>query len=202
MTEPSAYVSGLPIGERIPLAADGVPMWETFPFEGELRVKPLHRPVLPEPPRDGEAGREDCGPCGLPDSDFLWTDEHWRLAWHDGGLPAIVKLLPRDHHDLLDLPPGRAAELGPMLQRVERAVLGLGGIARVHVSRYGDGGAHLHMFLFARPEGMLQLRGSNLALWDDLLPRLPDAVAADTAHRIARAMALDGGTAHGGTAHV
>jgi hypothetical protein len=39
------------------------------------------------------------------------------------------------HHDLIDLPPDLSAELGPMLQRVERAILDLGGIARVHVNR-------------------------------------------------------------------
>ncbi|MCX4779440.1 hypothetical protein [Streptomyces sp. NBC_01264] len=48
----------------------------------------------------------------------------------------------------------------------------------------------------ARPQGMLQLRGSCLPLWDDVLPRLPDEVWAESARRIAAAMAKDGGTAH------
>ena len=83
-----------------------------------------------------------------------------------------------------------------MLQRVERAVMSLEGIARVHVNRWGDGGAHLHMFLIARPGGMMQLRGTCLPLWDDVLPRVPDEVWAETSHRIAQAMATDGGVAH------
>ncbi|MFG2233331.1 hypothetical protein ACGFNX_25575 [Streptomyces sp. NPDC048723] len=43
---------------------------------------------------------------------------------------------------------------------------------------------------------MLQLRGSNLPLWDDVLPRIPDEVWAGSARTIAAAMAKDGGTAH------
>ncbi|MFD7629195.1 HIT family protein [Streptomyces sp. NPDC059851] len=196
MTEPSAYVRRLPIGEPIPFSADGIPMWETFPFEGELRVRELEPPVLPEPPRNGEHGPDGCEACVRPDGDHLWTDEHWRLQGIRAALPAVVVLVPRGHHDLLDLPAERAAELGGMLQRVERAVRTVGGIGRVHVNKYGDGGAHLHLFLFARPEGMLQLRGSNLALWDDVLPPQSEEAWAGSARLIAAAMAKDGGTAH------
>ncbi|MBO0883520.1 MAG: hypothetical protein J2P17_24935, partial [Mycobacterium sp.] len=92
--------------------------------------------------------------------------------------------------------PQRAAELGPMLQRAEQAVMSLGGIARVHVNRWGDGGAHLHMFLIARPEGMMQMRGTCLPLWDDVLPKLPEETWHETNHRIALAMEAGGGTAH------
>ncbi|MCX5124164.1 HIT family protein [Streptomyces sp. NBC_00347] len=194
--EPSEYVRGLPIGERIPFPADGIPFWEIFPYEGDLRIKVLEEPVLPEPPRNGEAGPDTCRSCARPDSSFLWTDEHWRLHGEHGALPAAVMLVPRGHHDLLDLPSERAAELGTILQRVERAIRTLDGIARVHVNKWGDGGAHLHLFLMARPEGMLQLRGSCLPLWDDVLPKLPDEVWAESARLIAGAMAKDGGTAH------
>lgn len=196
--EPSAYVSHLPIGERIPLPAEGIPFWEVFPYEGDLQIKVLQEPALPEPPRHGEGGAADCSACGLPDSDFLWTDEHWRLAAYDesSALPAVLMLQPRAHHDLHDLPPQRAAELGPMLQRTEQAVMSLGGVARVHVNKWGDGGAHLHMFLIARPEGMMQLRGTCLPLWDDVLPKLPDGLRRESHRRIARAMAAGGGATH------
>jgi diadenosine tetraphosphate (Ap4A) HIT family hydrolase len=195
--EPSAYLRRLPIGERIPLPASGVPSAGAFPYEGELRIRVLEPPVLPEPPRQGEAGAAHCPACLRPDPDFLWTDEHWRLAgFASGALPAAVLLQPRGHHDLSDLPPARAAELGAVLQRVERAITSLGGIARVHVNRWGDGAAHLHLFLLARPAGMLQLRGTCLPLWDDVLPEVPAATWAETNRRIARAMAADGGTAH------
>lgn len=197
-TEPSAYVRGLPIGERIPFPAEGIPLWEIFPYEGQLQIKVLDEPTLPEPPRRGEDGPGDCNGCDRPDADFLWTDEHWRLDGpaEPGALPATVLLQPRGHHDLGDLPPERAAELGPMLQRVERAIMSLEGIARVHVNKWGDGGAHLHMFLIARPEGMLQMRGTCLPLWDDVLPKVSHETWRETNRRIARAMAADGGTAH------
>ncbi|MEZ0069600.1 diadenosine tetraphosphate (Ap4A) HIT family hydrolase [Streptacidiphilus sp. MAP12-20] len=196
--EPSDYVKQLPIGKRVPLPEGGIPFWEVFPYEGDLQIKVLEPPTLPEPPRQGEAGPSDCRQCARPDADFLWTDDHWRLGSfaEPAGLPAMVMLQPRGHHDLSDLPPELAAELGGMLQRVERAVVSLGGIARVHVNRWGDGGAHLHIFLIARPEGMMQLRGTCLPLWDDVLPKLPADVWAETNRRIAQAMATDSGTVH------
>ncbi|MEV8534887.1 hypothetical protein [Streptomyces sp. NPDC051211] len=196
MTEPSEYVRRLPIGERLPFPDTGIQGWDVFPYEGDIRVRVLEQPTLPEPPRDGEQGPQDCGPCSFTAGDSLWTDEHWMLVDEHGALPAIVKLLPRGHHDLADLPAERSAELGPMIQRVERALKSLGGIARVHVNRWGDGGAHLHLFFFARPEGMLQLRGSCLPLWDEALPRLSDEEWAANRRAVAEAMAKDGGTAH------
>ena len=62
--------------------------------------------------------------------------------------------------------------------RVVRAVESLDAIGRVHVNTFGDGGAHLHVFLLGRPAGLLQLRGSNLALWEEMFPLVP---ADDTA---------------------
>ena len=196
--EPSDYVKQLPIGMRIPPSEGAIPFWQIFPYEGDLQVKVLEPPMLPEPPRQGEAGPDDCKQRSRPDSEFLWTDDHWRLGTfpEPAGLPALVELQPHGHHDFGDLPPERAAELGVVLQRVERAILGLGGIARVHVNRWGDGGAHLHFFLIARPEGMMQLRGSCLPLWNDSLPKVPIDIWAETNHRIAQSMAAGGGTAH------
>ncbi|MEU9074459.1 hypothetical protein [Kitasatospora sp. NPDC048538] len=192
------YLARLPIGERPPLPVDGAQTWDIFPFEGELQVRPLAAPERPEPPRHGEEGPETCRECARPDSEFLWTDEHWRLGTTESpsGLPAVVLLWPRAHHDLFDLPAEQAAQLGPLLQRVERALRSLDGVARVHVNRWGDGAAHLHLWLIARPEGLLQLRGSTLSLWMDVLPPLPERTWAANAHRIAAAMAADGGTAH------
>ncbi|MEV8093058.1 hypothetical protein [Kitasatospora sp. NPDC085879] len=193
------YLARLPIGEEIPFPSEGMPGWDIFPFEGDIKVRELKAPELPEPPRDGDGGPADCSQCARPDEDFLWTDEHWRLSAPDepAAVPAVVLLQPREHHDLADLPPARAAELGPMLQRVERALLSLGGISRVHHNKWGDGAAHLHFWLLARPAGMMQLRGSCLPVWDDLLPKVPADEWRETGRRIAAAMAADGGTAHG-----
>ncbi|MET8507132.1 hypothetical protein ABZV60_21095 [Streptomyces sp. NPDC004787] len=118
-------------------------------------------------------------------------DEHWRVdaVGSELRLPAVVMLQPRGHYDLADLPAERAVELGPMLQRVERAMLGLGGVARVHVNRWGDGAAHLHFWLLARPAGMLQLRGTLLPLWEELLPPVPEDVRQRTLRALAEALA-------------
>lgn len=145
--------------------------WSIFPFEPEgLRVVPLRPPVLPEARRRGEDGQpcESCRDDGLGQ---IWEDDHWRLVVFDepSGAPLVMVLLAKEHYDLPDLPDERASELGKLIVHVARAVESLPHIARAHVSRWGDGGAHVHVFFFARPEGFEQLRGTCFAIWDDLL---------------------------------
>jgi hypothetical protein len=149
--------------------------WPTFPFEGDLRVKPLLDPVPIEPPRHGDNPAE-CRACGAPDEAYIWVSDRWRVRSLDRptGLPAVLILESRSHFDLGDLPNMLAAELGVMTVRLERAIRSLDGVARVHVNRWGDGAAHLHLWFLARPYGRLQLQGTFLALWDDILPPIPD----------------------------
>lgn len=182
---------------RLPLPAQS--MWEIFPFEHEtLRVKPLEPPVLPEPPRGGEDGPEGCWRCTDPDRGVVWSDERWVLAGggEPTGLPLVATLMPKAHLDLGDLDDVHAAELGVLTVRIERAIRGLGGIGRVHLNKWGDGGAHLHLMFLARPAGLLQLRGSNLPLWEEMLPRVPEAVQAADLRRVATALAAYGGRVH------
>jgi diadenosine tetraphosphate (Ap4A) HIT family hydrolase len=165
--------------------------WETFPFEGELRVRPLQPPEPAERPRAGEGG-VDCPRCARSDSDYLWTDEHWRVAASEpSGLPVVVLLESRAHHDIGDLPPERAAELGPLLLRVERAVRSVGDIARVHVCRWGDGSEHLHWWFMGRPARLPQLIGSFAAIWDDILPPTPRGLWDANLATVARALAAE-----------
>jgi diadenosine tetraphosphate (Ap4A) HIT family hydrolase len=149
--------------------------WSSFPFEGELRVKTLDAPVAVEPPRIGEEGA-DCPKCHAPDEAYIWVNENWRVRAPDrpSGLPMVLILESRSHLDLGDLPNMLAAELGVMTVRLERAVRSLDGVARVHVNRWGDGAAHLHLWFLARPHGQLQLRGPFLTLWDEVLPPIPE----------------------------
>jgi diadenosine tetraphosphate (Ap4A) HIT family hydrolase len=151
--------------------------WETFPFDGELRARPLLPPVEHERPRVGEGG-VGCWRCERGDSDAIWSDERWLLTPMEkpSGLPAVVILQPRAHHDIHDLPDDLARELGPLIQRVERAVRSVGEIGRVHVCRWGDGSEHLHWWFMARPARLPQLIGSFAAIWDDVLPPLPEDV--------------------------
>jgi diadenosine tetraphosphate (Ap4A) HIT family hydrolase len=149
--------------------------WSSFPFEGELRVKKLEEPVAVEPARKGE-DKADCAKCQSPDEAYIWVNENWRVRSLDrpSGLPMVLVLESRSHLDLGDLPNMLAAELGVMTVRLERAVRSLDGVARVHVNRWGDGTAHLHLWFMARPYGRLQLRGTFLTLWDEILPPIPE----------------------------
>lgn len=178
-------------------------MWEIFPFEVEgLRTVPLQPPALPEPARGGEGGRP-CVRCEDPEQGVVWSDDRWVLAGAGPlGLPFGALLMPRAHLDLGDLDDQHAADLGRLVVRVERAVRELPHIGRVHVNKWGDGSAHLHVFFLARPEGFLQLRGSNLPLWEDLLPRVPaDRLAADL-QTVADRLAQDGGRSHAASSTV
>jgi len=164
--------------------------WETFPFDGELRPRALLPPVEQEPPRHGEGG-VGCGRCAASDSSYLWTDEHWRLHAFDKptGLPMILLLEPREHYaEPGDLPDELAAELGVRLARVERAVRAIGEIGRVHVCRWGDGSEHLHWWFLARPARIPQLIGSFAAIWDDILPPVPEAIWRESLEIVARAL--------------
>jgi diadenosine tetraphosphate (Ap4A) HIT family hydrolase len=170
----SPYLRRLPIGERLPLGE--VAHDELFPLEGQILVKALEAPILPEPHRRGEAGREPCWNCEHQETDVIWSDERWLVRANPAephGLPAVVVLLPREHHDLNDLPPELAAGLGVMIRRVSRAISRLPDVGRVHVNRWGDGSEHFHVWFLARPRGMWQMRGAMLAVWDDILPKVP-----------------------------
>jgi diadenosine tetraphosphate (Ap4A) HIT family hydrolase len=180
---------------RLPLPAQA--MWEIFPFETDgLRTVPLRPPVLPEPPRAGEGGRP-CRRCADPERGVIWSDERWLLVGMDTlSLPFGALLMPRAHLDLGDLDDQHAAELGLLTVRIERAVQALLHIGRVHVNKWGDGSAHVHVFFQARPEGFGQLRGSNLSLWEDLLPKVPADVLAADLRAVAERLAEGGGRVH------
>ena len=173
--------------------------WDIFPFEdASLVVKPLEPLTLPEPPRSGEGG-VDCWRCTNPERDAVWANERWVLtSFEQSRLPFGVMLMPRKHLDLGDLDDAMAAELGVLSARVARAVEALDVVGRVHLYKFGDGGAHLHAFLFGRPAGMLQLRGSCLTLWDEMLPAVP-AAERDAVTGVAVAALADLGSVPAGT---
>jgi hypothetical protein len=168
-----------------------------------MRVKALADPVDVEPPRSGEdAG--DCVACNTPDDAYIWISDRWRVRAMDRptGLPMVLILECRSHLDLGDLPNLLAAELGVMTVRLERAIRSLDGVARVHVNRWGDGSAHLHMWFLARPYGRLQLRGTFLSLWDDILPVLPEQQWRENVALVAAWLAEFGGRANAEPAHI
>jgi hypothetical protein len=92
-------------------------------------------------------------------------------------MPVVALLEPREHHaTVAELPRQLAAELGPQLARIDRAIRSLDNVGNVHVCRYGDGSEHLHWWFFARPPRFEQLRMSLIAIWDDVLPPVPEEV--------------------------
>ncbi len=169
---------------------------EVFPFEVDgLRVVALRQPAA-EQARHGADGA-DCSACSGASRRPVWSDEAWRLSLPNEASGALVLLLePRAHSDLADLPYELAGDLGRLTTHLVRAIEALPHTARAHVSRWGDGGEHLHLWFYARPSGQLQLRGTYLAAWDEVLPPLPEDVR--TAHSRAVALALV--ASYGGTA--
>ncbi|GIG23405.1 hypothetical protein Cch01nite_41290 [Cellulomonas chitinilytica] len=156
------------------LPSPSMAYWEIFPFEtDDLTVVPVVAPVLPEPARHG-AGGVDCGACASEDG-TVWRHAHWRprVSATTSGVPLRLMLVSQAHVDFPDLPDERAAEVGVLLVHRARAIESLPHVARAHLSKWGDGGEHLHVFAYARPEGQRQMLGTLMPLWDDVLPPVP-----------------------------
>jgi diadenosine tetraphosphate (Ap4A) HIT family hydrolase len=188
----SDYLRRLPIGRRVSTSPlTGNDLW---PFDVDLETVPLAEPKVPEPERGGASGL-DCATCSRETGFDVWQDEHWALGVppQPSGLPIVAVLVPHVHHDLEDLPGYLAGELGPRIQRVERAIGSLEDVGRVHVNRWGDGSEHFHIWFLARPKGMWQLRGALLAAWDDLLPKVPQGEWDRNRRIVGEAMAAGGG---------
>ena len=162
----------------------------TLPYAQPLTTIDPGPRVVPEPPRRGEPGGEPCAICSGTTTSAVWSDAHWTLHAPVGGsLPGSVWLASKAHADSFsDLPEDVARAFGPVAARVERAILTLGDVGRVHLYRWGDGGAHFHVWFIPRPLGMLEATGMMLPLWEDVLPNVADEELADAARRVADAM--------------
>jgi diadenosine tetraphosphate (Ap4A) HIT family hydrolase len=162
----------------------------SFPYSEPLVPREPGERTIPEPPRRGEPGGPPCRICGGETAPVLWSDEHWTLHAPVGGsLPGAVWIASREHFDsFADMPTAVAATFGDVIARAERGILALGGVGRVHLYRWGDGGAHFHVWLIPRPLGMLEASGMMLPLWEDALPNRTDEELAEAAGRVAAAM--------------
>jgi diadenosine tetraphosphate (Ap4A) HIT family hydrolase len=145
---------------------------------------------IPEPPRRGEPGGPPCGICTGESTSPVWSDDNWTLHPPvQGSLPGTVWLASRIHVDsFCDLPEELQADFGLVASRVERAILSLVDVARVHLYRWGDGGAHFHVWFLPRPLGMVEASGMALPVWEDVLPNVPDEELRAAAERVAAAM--------------
>jgi len=157
-----------------------------LPYEEPLVARELGPRVIPEPPRRGEPGGEPCGICEGGTTGAVWSDENWTLHPPVGGsLPGTVWLASRLHFDsFADMPEVLASDFGRVCAEIERAILSLGEIARVHLYRWGDGGSHFHVWFLPRPLGMMEAIGHMLPLWEDVLPNVTDEELAAEAHRV------------------
>jgi hypothetical protein len=193
----SDFHARLSYGERLP--ADPVLGGPFFPFDGDLSVVPLDEPVVPEPPRNGEPGADPCFRCAEPDDHVIWRDKRWnvRTGFESIGLPMVAGLAPHEHVTLHTMTTDLATTMGPVIQRLAVAIGRIDGVGRTHFSRWGDGSEHFHMWFLARPLGMMQMRGAMLAVWDDLLPRLPEDEFRANMRTVAAALAKGGGEAVG-----
>ena len=134
----------------------------------------------------------------LDDDAYVWVDERWRVK-----APRRVSCVtgtavvsrPREHLDMHDMDAELASELGMLIVRLDRAIQAVGGIGRVHVSRWGDGGSHFHMWLYGRPHGAQQMLGFCLPMWAMILPPTADDVWRRNLAIVARELARGGGTA-------
>ena len=185
---------------RLAVAAQEMPGWDIYPYElDSLRLKPLQPLAEAEPARRGEDPASCwCSSGAAADNDTLvWGNARWRLSLErESGLPVQLVLQPLAHHDLATLPADLAAEMGQLIVTVADAVEHVPSVGRVHLARYGDGGAHLHLLFFGRPARVLQLRGSPLLDWEENLPRVPLAVLQANARVVAERLVVHvGGTA-------
>lgn len=187
------YAAAQP-GGVLPVPAELIDS-DIFPYEGDgLKIRQFQPPVVPEPARQGEVDGSDCQRCARGDADALWANDRWLLtpAGIDS-LPWSAMLQPREHLDFGELTPELAAEMGQLIVKVENAVKQLPDIARVHVNIVGDGARHLHVWLWARPLGQLQLRGSCIIEWSDVLPPIPVEIRHADSVRIVELLAHSAG---------
>lgn len=173
------------------LAPGGMAGWEVFPFEVySLRVRPLEEYADPEPDRRKDPA--DCRFCqalGRPEL-VLHEGDHLTVIRTGGtSLVFTANVVSREHAPLDDLADDGLAELGLLVGRTHRALQALPKVGNVHINKWENGTGHLAVVLLARPRGVLQLRGSNLPLWADMLPPVPEQQYAERADRVRRALA-------------
>lgn len=179
---------------RLPVAVEEMPGWDIYPYEVDsLRLKPLRPLADEEPPRRGENPAECWCAQPLPDDDgmLVWTNGRWRLQIaRETGLPIALLLSPLEHHDVPSLPTELAAEMGELIVAVGDAIEHLPSVGRFQLAKYGDGGAHGHLFFMGRPARILQFRGSPLIDWEENLPRVPIDVLQRNARVVAERLVV------------
>lgn len=182
-----------PIGQT--LDTSQVPGSGPAPSIAAFELLPLAEMLVPEKPRGGELDPAECWHC-RPSEYTIWQDDEWRVGGGmqgPTGLPFVGAISPRRHVKLEDAPLEVLAGLGPILQRVSEATKAIPAVARCHFSRWNDGSAHLHLWAYARPLGMMQGRGAILPYWEQSMPAMPEEMMQEYLTIVAEALAAGGG---------
>jgi len=174
--------------------------WDIFPWEvedGALVPKVLPAPLDAEVVRWGEGDKPcSCATRDLPEH-AVWRNERWVVTsgGTPSGLPLQMYLHPVEHLDFGDMDDELAAEFGLITHWLHRIMANLPNIGRVHIAKFGDGGAHMHVMFAARYARLFPVIGSPAMEWDGILPPPPEDVwRADVKH-VADRLATHGGTA-------
>lgn len=184
-----------PIGQTLDTSA--VPGSGPVPSIAAFELLPIEQMLVPEKPRHGETDASECGHC-KPSKSTIWQDDEWQVSsgFEGGvGLPFVGSISPRRHVKLEDAPIEVLAGLGPVLQRLSEATKTIPAVARCHFSRWNDGSAHLHLWAYARPAGMMQGRGAILPYWEQSMPAMPEEMMNEHIEIVANALAAGGGEA-------
>ena len=142
---------------RQPTPTGALPMpdvdtWDTFPFEGELRVRPLLPPTESEPPRARRRGRVGVpGVCHGAEK-AIWSDDNWLL------LPIRGQRASGRRHSRATGPPrlpGARRRAGGGARADAHSRRARDSHDRRHRPRphgkWGDGSYHAHVWFFAPP---------------------------------------------------
>ena len=188
------------IGPDGRLPAPPLVEWDVFAWtavDGNVVPRMLREPE-PEAPRDGEEGGGECPMCaGFAPDRILWEEDEWLISHSDqpSGLPLVLTLWTREHQDFGEFGDEDAAELGRISNRLVRIIEAIPGIGRVHVHRWGDGCSHAHVWFYARPEGLPDVRGIFALDWDQILPPVPEETWRADLHTVATKLANSSGKA-------
>jgi hypothetical protein len=186
------------VGEDGRLPAPPLADWDIFPWEvldGAIVPKVLPPPA-DEEARAGESGKP-CPTCSRDPALDIWENERWIVTSmkQPTGLPLALFLQTKEHLDFTDMDDGLAAEYGRITVWLTRIMSHLPNIGRVHVNKWGDGGAHLHVWFLARTARLTGVLGSYAVEWDGILPPTPEEVWRADLATVAHKLATHGGRA-------
>lgn len=170
--------------------------WPAFPWavqDGRIVAKELQPPTDADRVRGGEGGTS-CWRCDHPDEGVVWGNDRWTLSADRDGRGGLLALWlqTREHMDFGDMSEDLAGEFGRLTLRLHNAMLALPNAGRVHLGKWGDGSAHLHVLAMVRPARLPQVIGSFAVEWDDILPPVPGEVWQREVEQVAAAMRSGG----------